>query len=312
MSQVELSVIVPVGERSENVVALYSVYRDAVARAGLHYEFVFVIDGHYDEITQRLKTLKADGEPLTIINFSRPFGEATAISAGFQNAKAELIMTLPAYEQIIPDEIPALIRACQAPEIDMVTASRRRKDHWFNQLQARIFNRTLGRFADFPFTDTGCGVRVFRRQVMDEVEIYGDLHRFLPLLAWQQGFQIQEIQVDQAPSDMFLRLFHPGLYLRRALDLLIAIFLSKFNKRPLRFFGLVGATATTVGLLGLAVLIFQRLVLAQPLADRPALLLCALVLVLGVQLVAIGLVGETIIFTHAREIKEYKIREIVN
>lgn len=312
MSQVELSVIIPVGERSEKVVSLYQSYRDAVAKSGLSHEFVFVIDGIYDEITQGLKALKAQGEPLTIINFSRYFGEATAISAGFQNASGALIMTLPAYEQVVPEAIPEVIGACQESDVDMVIACRRRKDHWFNQFQARIFNSILGRFADFPFNDMGCGVRIFRRQVLDEVEIYGDLHRFLPLLARQQGFSIREIHVDQSSSDTFLRLFHPGLYLRRALDLLIAVFLSKFNKRPLRFFGLLGASASAVGGLGLLVLIFQRLVYDQPLADRPALLLCALLAVLGVQLIAIGLVGETIIFTHAREIKEYKIREIIN
>jgi len=312
MSQVELSVIVPVGERGGRILELYSTYRDAVAKTGFRYELIFVIDGLYREITQGFKDVKAGGEPITIINFSRSFGEATAISAGFQHAQGDLIMTLPAYEQIVSDRIPELIAACQDPQTDMVIASRHRQDHWFNRFQARAFNQILKYFADFPFTDMGCGVRVFRRQVLHEVEIYGDLHRFLPLLARQQGFSIREVQVAQAPSDMFFRLFRPGLYLRRALDLLIAVFLSKFNKRPLRFFGLLGAGATTVGLLGLLVLVFQRLVLSQPLADRPALLLCALLLVLGVQLIAIGLVGETIIFTHAREIKEYKIREIIN
>jgi hypothetical protein len=118
--------------------------------------------------------------------------------------------------------------------------------------------------------------------------------------------------VAQSPSDAHTRVYAPGVYVRRILDLLTAVFLVKFNKKPLRFFGLLGSASFAIGLIALLYVVIERLFFGVALADRPALLLSTLLLVLGVQLVAIGLVGETIIFTHAREVKEYTIKEIIN
>jgi glycosyltransferase involved in cell wall biosynthesis len=313
MSEIELSVIVPVGERSANVVGLYPTYQQAVAATGLNYQFIYVIDGDYPVLLQGLKELKARGEPIVIVNFARYFGEATAIKVGFEHSRGDIILTLPAYEQIVAAEIANVIGALQQQQVDMVLTRRwPRIDSKINQLQAAIFNRLLSRMTTLPFKDLGCGVRAFRRCVLEEVELYGDMHRFLPLLAFQRGFQIRELEVAQSPSDAHTRVYAPGVYVRRILDLLTAVFLVKFNKKPLRFFGLLGSASFAIGLIALLYVVIERLFFGVALADRPALLLSTLLLVLGVQLVAIGLVGETIIFTHAREVKEYTIKEIIN
>jgi hypothetical protein len=155
-------------------------------------------------------------------------------------------------------------------------------------------------------------VRVFRRQVIDEVPIYGDLHRFFPLLAHKQGFRVSEIDVRQSQSDEFRRIYAPGIYMRRLLDLLTVFFLVKFTKKPLRFFGLVGTTLAGAGVIVTTFIVGERLFFDMPLADRPALILGSLLVVLGIQIIAIGLIGEIIIFTHAKDLKEYKIDRIIN
>jgi hypothetical protein len=141
--------------------------------------------------------------------------------------------------------------------------------------------------------------------------MYGDQWRFLPLLAYRIGFHSIEVELTQASEDSHSRVYSPGLYLRRFLDLLTIIFLTKFNKKPLRFFGLMGSSAILAGMAGLIYLAFERLVLDVGVSDRPLFVLFTLFLVLGFQLIAIGLVGETVIFTHSKENKEYKIKEII-
>src|SRR5690606_27486643 len=150
----------------------------------------------------------------------------------------------------------------------------------------------------------GCGARVMSRRVVQEITIYGDQHRLLPVLAAQQGFAVREVDVAQSPRDEFRGRYRLREYLHRLLDLFTVFFLTRFTKKPLRFFGMSGRGTFTLGGLMLAVLVVQRLVFEQPLADRPALLLSCLLLVLGVQLFALGLLGELIIFTHAKDLKE--------
>jgi hypothetical protein len=149
-----------------------------------------------------------------------------------------------------------------------------------------------------------------KRRVAQEVQLYGDLHRFFPLLAHQQGFKIAEVTVQQSPHDAAWRMHGPGIYLRRLLDILTLFFLYKFTKKPLRLFGLVGAAIFGAGAIVTGYLGVDRL-LGAPLAGRPLLVLGVLLMVFGVQLFSIGLLGEIIIFTHARGVKDYQTRDIL-
>jgi hypothetical protein len=141
--------------------------------------------------------------------------------------------------------------------------------------------------------------------------LYGDLHRFLPLLAYEQGFKVSEVPVQQSRSDIKRRVHKPGIYLRRLLDVLTLFFLLKFTKKPLRFFGLVGSGLSLAGLVMLGYLGLYRLLQYGPIAGRPLLILGVLLTVLGLQLFSIGLLGELIVFTHARDRKDYQIEEIL-
>lgn len=309
--KIDISVIIPVSERFDDVFGLYQDYKQGLATVDRNFEFIYVIDGIFPDVVEALKTLQQKGEPITIVKLAKWFGEATALTAGFNQAKGDIILTLPAYYQIEAEDLPQLIESLD--DHDMVIGRRwPRIDSGINQFQSRLFHRLLNFLADTSFQDLGSGARILRSNVISEVHIYGDQHRFFPLLAARCGFRISEVDVRQSHKDQFRRVYRPGIYLRRILDILTVFFLVKFTKKPLRFFGLVGSAMFGVGGLLMLVLVVERLFLTMSLAERPALLLSSLLVVLGAQLFAMGLIGELIIFTHAKQIKEYTIEEIIN
>ncbi len=306
----QLTVIIPVTERYDPVTELFYEYKRGIDATGLTYEIIYVLDGEHTDVLEQLEKLQ-ESEKLSIITLAKMFGEATALTAAFSYASGDIFLTLPAYQQIETDEIPKLVAAIK--DNDMALARRwPRRDSMINRLQTRLFNFLLRLSTDLKIHDAGCSARAFTRKVIEEVQLYGDLHRFLPVMAHRQGFRVIELDVTQSEKDIHQRIYAPGLYVRRLLDLLTIFFLIKFTKKPLRFFGLVGTTLFSVGLITSLYLIGERLFLGISLADRPALILSSLLVVLGVQIIAIGLIGEIIIFTHAKDIKEYKIDKIIN
>lgn len=307
-----LSVVIPITDaRYDDVEEVFYAYKSGVEAASPVYEFVYVLDGKYPHIFEKLMALREKGEKIKIVKFAQWFGESQALSTGFENSSGETILCLPAYHQVGPEAIPAVIAKLE--HSDMVIAKREpRTDSLLKRIQSRIFNGLLGWVMNSPFRDVGCNVRAIKRRVVDEVQIYGDLHRFLPLLAFRQGFKVVELPVKASAKSSAPVFYGPGIYVRRLLDLLSVFFMVKFTKKPLRFFGLVGTSLFAMGALFMAVLFVQRVFLHQALADRPVVLIPAILLSLGVQLFTIGLIGEIIIFTHAKDLKEYNIEEIVN
>jgi hypothetical protein len=233
------------------------------------------------------------------------------MAAGFANSTGDIILTLPAFRQVQSEELGKILDTLSG-DAEMVVAQRYpRLDPMFNRMASNVFHGLLRMTLEFPFGDLGCGVRAFKREILDELHIYGDLEVFLPLLAHDQGFKVVECRVAQARDDAFRRVYSPKVYLQRLLDILTFIFLVRFTKKPLRFFGLLGALVFAVGGIATLWLVVERLFFGVALADRPALFLASLMIVLGIQMLAVGLIGELIIFTHAKDIKEYAISEII-
>jgi len=309
--KIELSVIIPVTEqRYDPVSTVYHEYKRVIKSTGKTFEFIYVLDGDYPEVLKELNQLQ-ETDSITVVTLAKWFGETTALNAGFNQAAGDIFLTLPAYQQIEADGIPGIIKSLEVS--DMVLANRSpRGDSIINRMQARLFNFLLRFSTDLKINDAGCSVRAFTRKIVENVQLYGDLHRFFPVIAHQQGYRIIETNVAQAKQDKHRRIYSPGLYVRRLLDLLTIFFLVKFTKKPLRFFGLVGTTLFASGLFITLFLVAQRLFFDMALADRPALILSSLLVVLGVQIIAIGLIGEIIIFTHAKKLKEYKIDKIIH
>ncbi len=306
----ELSVLVPVSERPDDLTEIYEQYSRALDAAGLSSEFIFVLDGPWPDSLGQLRKLKERHREIQVVKLNRWFGEATALAVGFDRARGSTVITLPSYFQVEPAELPRMIRSFRDGDADLVIAWRHpRIDSRFNRLQSWVF-RALTRFlTGTRLHDVSCGLRIMRARVAAEVRPYGDLHRFLPLLADQRGFRVEELQVRQSPRDSVRRVYQPGVYLRRLLDVLALFFIFKFTKKPLRFFGLVGSALAAAGVAITGYLGVYRLLELGPIANRPLLILGVLLMVLGVQLFSIGLLGEIIIFTHARQVKDYEIQD---
>jgi glycosyltransferase involved in cell wall biosynthesis len=302
-------VVVPVVERANDLMAVYRAFADELDRVGEAHEFVFVFDGGFAPPPELLALSRERGS-VRLLSFARAFGETAALRLGIERSRGDVIVTLPAYFQVRPEGMAPLLHALDAGA-DMVVASRSpRLDSWFNRLQSGAFHRMLSGVTDRRSHDIACGVRVMRRSVADALPLYGDLHRFIPALALREGYRVDEVPVPQHPDDTRMRVYRPGVYLRRLLDVAAFFFLAKFTEKPLRFFGLVGSVFFALGALTGVVLLVERLA-GQGVANRPLLLLAVLLIALGVQLMGLGLVGEIIVHLRSPHRRAYRIRERV-
>ncbi len=306
-----VSVVISVSERGDQLPALLESYYEQIANLGLEFEFIIVLPPEYEALTSSLSPESGELKNLRIVLLNRSYGEAGLLNIGINLAKFDYILTLPPYEQIEPASLGQVIEASAG--FDAVVVNRwPRHDHKLNRIQSALFKMLLKLLAYNVPKDPGCGVRFSRREVFEEVNLYGDLHRFFFMLASQLGFRVLQLDIPQSQADAHRRIYGFRTYLSRLLDILTIGFLTRFNQKPLRFFGTGGAISSAIGAVGLTYIGIERIFFGVPAADRPLLVLFSLFLVLGVQLIAIGLVSETVIFTSAKENKEYRIRKIIN
>ena len=304
-----VSVIVPVVERADDLMALYRSFAGELDRRGEEHEFLFVFDGGFTPPAE-LAALSREQASVRLLSFARTFGETAALRLGIERSRGDVILTLPAYFQVQAEGVGPLLDALESGA-DMVVASRSpRLDSWLNRLQSRAFQRMVGGVSDRRFHDMACGVRLIRRSVAEALPLYGDLHRFLPALALREGYRVEEVAVPQHPNDARTRVYRPGVYLRRLLDIAAFFFLAKFTEKPLRFFGLVGSVFFGLGAVASLVLLAERIA-GQGIANRPLLLLAVLLVALGVQLIGLGLVGEIIVHLRSPHRRAYRVRERV-
>jgi hypothetical protein len=283
----------------------------ALARAGYACEFVFVLDGAYPRLDQQLRAIASEW-PLRIVQLQGGgLGESIALSAGVAKASGQYILNVPPYLQLDPDEVTKVIAALEAGADCVATWRVSRIDPWLNQLQSRLFNWALRLIMNTPFHDLNSGTRGFRRQVLEEVAVYGELYRFLPVMARRQGFRVVEVKVKHREEKGRAGFYGLGVYLRRVLDILAITFLTRFTQRPLRFFGYLGFAAIAVGLPLAGYYLYERFAFDESLANKPGFVIGAILAAFGVQLLGIGLIGEIVIFTQAPNLRDYKVEEVV-
>ena len=306
--ETEVSVIVTVVERPEPLEALYREYAAVLDSCERSYEFIFVAHPFFHEMLEPLHALERQGEPVRVIESPRSIGETALLRMGLADARGSLVVTVPAYRQVQPSALRELIAAVDGG-VDLAVARRwPRLDSRVNRLQHLALHLTAGRLANGTLHDIACGVRASRRDVLRDIPLYGDFARFLPLLAIYNGYNVVEVASPQHPSDLPRRVYGPGVYVRRLIDILGLYFLLRFTEKPLRFFGLIGAVLSGVGGIALAVMFVQR-ILGQPLGNRPLMLFAVLLATLGVQAIALGLVGEMIVHFNASRRRSYRLRE---
>lgn len=305
------SVVISVSERGEQLPEVLQRYHESLVGLDRDFEVIIVLTPEFELLAESLVEMNKTMKCLKIVSLNRNYGEAALLKIGVDNAKYDYVLTLPPYEQISPNAIGDIVQSLG--DYDAVVVNRSpRLDHRVNRFQSLIFNTVLKMLAyDIP-KDPGCGIWLSKKEVFNEVKLYGDLHRFFFMLASQLGFNLLQLDVPQSQADRHRRIYSLRTYLSRLLDIVAVGFLTRFNQKPLRFFGTGGALSASLGFSGLAYIGIERLFFGVAMGDRPLLVFFSLLLVLGIQLIAIGLVGETIIFMNAKSSKQYRIRKIIN
>lgn len=302
----DISVIVPVTERPEPLADIYLEYSRPISDSGRSYEFLFAVEPHNRRAVESLRALAARGEPIRVLEAGHVVGESTLLKLGAARARGRIFVVLPAYRRVAAEAIPRLIDRVEEGA-DLANCRRwPRKDSWLNRLQTRALHTMVTGLSSGNVRDVGSGVRAMRAEVLRDLPLYGDFFRFLPVLALRDGYSVVEVDAEQHPHDARLRLYSPGTYLRRAIDVLGLFFLARFTYKPLRFFGLIGTMLGAAGGILLVIMFFQRLA-GQGLANRPLLLLAVLLFTLGVQAIALGLIGEIIVHFNAPSSRPYRV-----
>ena len=306
-----VSIVIPVNERGDNLVDVLKDYQASLEKLDIEMEFIVVLSPKYTALSGPLESIKTEITQLKVIELNRSYGEAGEIAIGVEHSQYEYILTLPAYEQVDPSQLNEILNAMD--DNDVVAVNRfPRIDPITNKFQSMVFRGIFKILAYDAPEDPGSGIRLCRKEVFDDIKLYGDLHRFFLILAENSGFRTKSINIPQSKSEAYRRVYGLKTYLTRFLDILTVVFLTRFNKKPLRFFGAIGSVSSIIGVFGLSFIAVQKIFFDIPAGDRPLLVLFCLFLVLGIQLIAIGLVGETIIFTSAKDNKEYRIRKVIN
>ncbi len=306
---ITLSVIVPMFQDRSDVLEVYDAYKAAVERVGQPYELIYVLSSQSERALADLKRLQERGERPLIVVFGQRLSEAEALFSGFRHAQGDIILTLPADLQVQPADIPRVVAALD--DCEVAVGRRPPVSSMLRRLQARAFHWLLRQLFGHSFTDLVCRVRAWRRPVIEAIALHGVQPHFLPLVASERGFRISEVDVRAGRTGRAGVKLSFWNRIGVALDILALYLVLKFTKKPLRFFGMVGMPILLLGLVSTGTLVIAKLVYGVGLGDRPALILAVLLIVLGIQILALGLIGELVIFASGRRIKEYAIERIV-
>ncbi|MCP3978577.1 MAG: hypothetical protein GY716_04475 [bacterium] len=293
---VEISMICPVTRHARELTEVHREFHDALVATGRSAELIYVFEGQR-EVKESTYDRLCEGElPVRILRMARGFGESTALGVGFERARGSVVLTMPDRPQIVATTLHDVLRCLDAGHKAVVTRREPRQDGWINRLQSRVFHALIGGIVKRRFHDVSCGLRGFSADAARKLDLYGAQHRFVPVVALRCGYDVQEIPGRHHEHNRGLRLRGPVVYVRRLLELLNIYFLTRFTRKPLRFFGVVGSVIGFTGFAICLVLALQKLIGSVGLAERPLLLLGVLLIVLGVQVTSIGLLGEIIIF----------------
>jgi len=295
-----LSLVIPVYNEVDSLEPLVAEIDEALVDADRPFEIVFVDDGSTDGSCAVMERLAAARDDVSVVKLRRNFGKAAALSHGFAAARGDYLVTLDGDRQDDPSEIPRLIAPLDEG-FDLVSGWKQsRQDPLNKTLPSRLFNWTVRRASGIQLHDFNCGLKAYRRDVVDTIHIYGELHRYIPVVADQAGFRVTEERVSHRRRTAGRSKYGWQRYLRGYLDLLTVLFLGRYQHRPQHLFGGLGTFLIFIGVLVELYLTIDKLAFGHPIGQRPLLLLGALLIIVGVQLVSLGLIGELIANSRAR------------
>jgi len=305
-----ISVVVPVFNEERSVALLHDELSATLDHVDPGWEAIFVDDGSTDGTFSALTRLHNAEQNVRVVRLRRNFGKAAALVAGFDQAQGEVVVTIDGDLQDDPAEIPRLLAKLDEG-FDLVTGWKtHRRDPISRRLLSRIFNRVTSAFSGVRLHDMNCGLKAYRAEVVHGLRLYGELHRFIPVLAHYRGFRIAELPVNHRPREHGRSRYGVERYLRGFLDLLTVSFIGRYRHRPLHLFGGFGLL---LGLIGSAILIYLTVIkaLGHAIGQRPLLMLGVLLVVIGMQFFSLGLISEMITSHHEERVQERDRSELL-
>jgi glycosyltransferase involved in cell wall biosynthesis len=296
----ELSIVVPLYNERDNLVPLHEELARVLGDTAGSYEMLFVDDGSTDGSADVLRTIKAGDAHVRVFRLARNSGQTAALACGLHQAVGDVVVAIDGDGENDPADIPRVL-AKLAEGYDLVSGWR--TERWAGarlsrRLPSVAANRLISWMTGVRLHDYGCTLKAYRRDLAQRLMLYGEMHRFVPAIAAEQGARIAEVEVSFRPRRAGRSKYGPGRIVRTFLDLLTVKFLSGYSTRPIQVFGAIGLVVGLIGATWTAILVFEKIVLRRALHDRPALLLAILMVIVGVQFISIGLLGEMLTRTY--------------
>jgi len=290
-----LSIVIPIYNEDENIQILYEKLKEALDPLKKEYEIVFVDDGSTDRTLPILEEIQAKDKRVVVLSLRRNFGQTAAFAAGFDFARGDVIVTMDGDLQNDPADIPKLLELIK--DNDLVSGWRKkRKDPFFTRrLPSIIANWLISNVTGVKLHDYGCSLKAYRRDVIKNLKLYGEMHRFIPAVASWYGVRVAEVEVFHYPRLRGRSKYGISRTIKVVLDLITVKFLQSFSTKPIQFFGPVGMLSGFLGFLILLYLSIDKLFKGHDIGGRPLLLLGALLIIVGIQLIGMGLLGEMLV-----------------
>ena len=296
----DIAVVIPIFNEKESLKELSLKLANVLKRIGKSYEILFIDDGSTDGSFDIIKEIHENDSNVKGIKLRKNFGKAVALSIGFQRARGKIVVTMDGDLQDEPEEIPKFLKKIEEG-YDLVSGwKQKRNDPVIRVIPSRIFNKVTALFTGVKLHDINCGFKCYKREAIEQINIYGELHRYIPIMVAGRGFRISEIPVEHHYRRFGESKYGPGRFIKGFFDLLTILLITRYKERPLHFFGISGMIVSGTGL-GICIYMSFLRFQGYKIGDRPLLLLGILMLILGVQFVSMGLIGEMIT---ARFVKE--------
>ena len=297
----EVSVVIPLYNEADSIEELYSQLCEVLDEMNILYEIIFVDDGSTDDSWRLIEEMSLHDDRIKGIKFRRNFGKAEALSAGFSIANGQIIFTMDADLQDDPKEIPRFIKKINE-KYDVVSGwKKKRHDPLEKRLPSKLFNAVTSKLSGLKLHDFNCGFKCYRKEVINEIEIYGERHRFIPVLAYQRGFKVAEIEVEHHARLHGVSKYGFERYLRGLIDLITLTFLGRYERRPAHLFSGMGVACAFFGGIIDIYILYIKIIYGEISPRYPLLFLGILLTIVGVQLITFGLLSELLIVQSKKE-----------
>jgi len=310
-----VSIVIPIYNERDNISHLYSKLKETLPELGREYEVIFVDDGSHDGSLDELRTLTQADHRMKVVRFRRNYGQTAAMQAGLQMASGDVIVTMDGDLQNDPADIGMMLEKIDQG-YDLVHGWRKkRKDAWLNRkLPSRIANWIISKSTGFPIHDLGCTLKAIRREIAQDLELYGEMHRFIPILAYWRGANCVEVVTNHHPRRFGQTKYGISRTFRVVLDLITVKYMLDYFASPMKLFGMVGLGCAAMSFASGCATVLMKLIGAVDMTGNPLLLLAVFAMMASIQFMSLGLIGEVAarIYFGSQGKQHYTVRELIN